>query len=345
MKSIAIKVSLICFFLCIFHSAAFSWIYVDNTNAPLVPLEGMYNITNDLDFKLTRNFRNYAAAFVMSNVAGYPIGDAYIGKFPSMFFGVSGTVGLANMKYFDEDRPREQSVYPAFAPNADILIGFGMGGGFDMMFKIMVFSDTMWRPPLNTKSAKLSKFNIYSGGFKLRKNLIERKVILPRVFNFGGFTISAGADYMEGIFAINGQYKYIMSNIFVNPPGNLLNLTFDAVYNFNLKWMMLSASAQAIVYFELFWLFDLYTGVGMALTHGYTKLDGSGVGTLTYQTSGDLGMIFARANYHYRARPFTGLFIVGLEINLWLLKVNIENMINISNGKDMSLQVGSRIQW
>ncbi|OHD64399.1 MAG: hypothetical protein A2176_01575 [Spirochaetes bacterium RBG_13_51_14] len=305
----------------------------------------MLDTVRQIDDVITKNFKNYPAAFALSNVGGYPIGDAYIGNFPHMFFGVSMTIGCANMKYFDEDVRRETSVYPAYAPNPVLYLGLGLAGGFDLLIKAMVFSDAMYRPPLDQESATLSKFNIYSGGGKLRKNLIGPITVLPGLFGFGGFTVSAGADFMEGIIGINGHYKYRLNNVFVNPPGAYYSLDFDAFYNFNCKWSMVAANAQAIGYINFLWVFDLYAGFGLAMTWGYTKLDASGLGTVSNPSLGSLGIIKAAAGYKYYPKFFMGLFIAGLEVNIWVLKVTAETMVNISNGHDISLQLGTRVQF
>jgi hypothetical protein len=346
MKRILLTVVLTVIATCLVTSSAYSWVVVDTSGTSVpIPLESYINITHEIDNTLRKNFVNYASAFPLANVGGYPIGDAYIGDFPHMYFGVSGTVGCANMKYHDEDIPREKNVYPAYAPNPVLNLGFGLVKGFDILFKVMILTDGIYRPPLNEKSAKLSKINFYSGGAKIRKNLIGEKKILPHLLSFGGLTLSAGADYMEGLIGINGQYDYTLNNVYVNPPGAFFNLDFYAFYNFNLRWLMLSANAQALAYVKFLWIFDLYAGFGAAVTWGYTKLDGSGVGLIWNVTLGNLGILRAYASNEKRPRAFMGLFVAGLEINIWILKLNFETMVNISNGKDINLQLGTRFQF
>lgn len=346
MKRLLLTTAIIVLLPCCYVLPAHSWIYVNTSYAPSVPTSGILSTIYDLDRIVTKNFRNYPGAFALANVGGYPIGDAYIGNFPHLFFGVSATIGCANMKYYDEDVPREKSVYPAYAPNPVLYLGFGLAGGFDLIFKLMVFTDAIYRPPLDQESAKLGKFNIYSAGAKIRKNLIEKKTILANIFDFGGFTVSAGADYMEGLLSIDGHYRYTLNNIYINPPGGYYNVNFDAYYNFNLKWLMFSVNAQALAYLKLLWAFDLYAGFGASLTYGVNSLDGSGIGPITSTALPGYGeYLFAMVSYKYRPRVFMGLFIAGLEINIWILKLNFETMVNISNGRDISLQLGTRFQF
>lgn len=313
------------------------------SQAPIVSPSGIATTIAELDNVMYKNFRNYPGAFALANVGGYPIGDALIGDFPHMYFGVSFALGCANMKHYDENIPREKSIYPAFAPNPVLNFGFGLKGGFDLLFKLMIFTDAIYRPPLNQKSAKLSKFNFYSGGLKLRKNLITKKEILPNLLSFGGFTIAAGANYMEGIIGINGSYDYTLSGI--NVSGGYYDVLFTAYYNFNLKWLMIGVNAEAVAYISFLWIFDLYAGFGFALTWGNLKLDGSGVGPITNAVVGSLGYINARCEYERKPKPFMGLFIAGLEINIWVLKLTFETNVNITNGKDISLQLGTRFQF
>ncbi len=336
MKRILLTLLLTAFFTTLLIPSAYSWILVDFSQAPAVAPYAASTIV-ELDNVLYKNFRNFPGAFAMTNVGGYPIGDACIGDFPHMYFGASLAIGCANMKYYDKHIPREKSIYPAYAPNAALNFGFGLKGGFDLLFKLMIFTDAIYRPPLNQKSAKLGKFNFYSGGIKLRKNLIGKKDILPHLLSFGGFTVAVGGDYMEGIIGINGSYDYSISSA---------NVLFSAYYNFNLKWLMIGANAEAVAYINFLWIFDLYAGFGAALTYGNVKLDGSGVGPLTDRATGSpVGLITARAEYKRKPKVFMGLFIAGLEINIWILKFTFETNVNITNGKDINLQLGTRFQF
>ncbi len=350
MKRIIINFTIAGFFLCFFCSAAYSWIYVDTSQVPGIPSDRYFQVISQLDGTISGNAKNYPGALALANVGGYPIGDAYIGDFPHLLVGVSTTVGCGNMKYYNENKPRFPNIYPAYAPNANLLLGFGIGRGYDVLFKVMIFSSAIYRPPLNQKSAKLSKMNLYSLGVKFRKNVVEKKTLIPYVFNFGGITISAGADYMQSLIGIGGQYKYSLGNFTVAPFGSV-PFTLDAFYNFNLKWLMLAANAQALVYVNVLWFFDLYTGVGMAFTYGSMTLDGSGIGPVTIPNLSNpffpttVGTTFARARYLYHPRAFLGLLIAGLEINLWVLKLNFETMVNITNGKDINMQIGARLQF
>lgn len=346
MKRLLLTVATIAALHCFSALPVHAWVFVDTSRAPSIPVPGLLSTVYEIDNAITKNFRNYPAAFALANVGGYPVGDAYIGNFPHMFFGVSATIGCANMKYYDEDVPRDANVYPAYAPNPVLYFGFGLAGGFDLMFKLMVLTDAIYKPPLNQESAKLGKFNIYSGGAKIRKNLIKKKKILANIFDFGGLTVSAGADYMEGLLTIDGHYRYTLKGIEVNPPGGYYNIAFDAYYNFNLKWIMFSVNTQALAYINFLWVFDLYAGFGMSLTYGVNSLDGSGIGPITSTAlAGYSEFLFAAVGYKYHPRVFMGLFVAGLEINIWILKLNFETMVNISNGRDISLQLGTRLQF
>ena len=343
MKRVLQTVFLAAFLSCLPLSSAHAWLYVNTSLAPLIPATGLANTIMQLDNTIYNNFKNYPSAFSLANIGGYPVGDALIGDFPHMYFGASFTVGCAFMKYYDEHIPREKYIYPAYAPNPVLILGFGLKEGFDILFKLMIFTDAIYRPPLNQKSAKLTKFNFYSGGVKLRKNLVPKRDILPHLFNFGGFTVSVGADYMEGIIGINGNYNYTLNGISVG--GSSSDILFSAYYNFNLKWLMFGWNAQAVTYINFLWIFDLYAGFGFALTWGNLGLDGSGVGPITSPVLGSLGLILARAEYKKKPKPFMGLFIGGFEINLWVLKITLETDVNLTNGKDINLQLGTRFQF
>ncbi len=355
MKKTAASIAFIGIFLFFFNTAAYSWVYVDTSQIPagIISANDYLQIIYELNHALSGNAKNYPGAFALANVGGYPIGDACIGDYPHMFFGASGTLGLGNLKYYDEDIPRQKNIYSAYAPSASLYFGFGLKKGFDILVKAMVFSTDIWRPPLNQKSARLNKLNYYNLGAKLRKNLVGKKTLIPHIFNFGGVTLSTGVDYTEGIIDVKGQYNYNLGT-FADPvppnPGSY-QFTLNAYYDFDLKWFMLAGNAQALVYVNFLWIFDLYTGFGVSATYGYLDLHGSGVGPVTRPNPSnffqpvDRGLIFGLARYHYYPRPIMGLFMAGLEINIWVLKLNVETMVNISNGKDINVQVGTRVQF
>src|SRR4030042_1865528 len=137
MKRITLTVVLTVFLSCFFAPSAYSWIFIDPTGVPGLDIRGLLDTVRQIDDVITKNFKNYPAAFALSNVGGDPIGGGYIGNFPHMFFGVSMTIGCANMKYFDEDVRRETSVYPAYAPNPVLYLGLGLAGGFYFVIKGM----------------------------------------------------------------------------------------------------------------------------------------------------------------------------------------------------------------
>jgi hypothetical protein len=355
MKKTAASIALIGIFLFFFNTAGYAWVYVDTSQIPagIISESDYAQIIYNLHHALSGNAKNYPGAFALANVGGYPIGDSCIGDYPHMFFGVSGTLGLGNLKYYDEDIPRQKNIYPAYAPNASLFLGFGLKKGFDILFKVMLFTSEFWRPPVNQKSAKLNKLNYYTLGAKLRKNLVGKKTLIPNIFNFGGVTISTGLDFTEGIIDVKGQYNYNLGT-FTDPgppnPGTY-SFTLNTYYDFDLKWLMFAVNAQALVYVDFLWIFDLYTGFGVSATYGYLDLNGSGVGPVTRPNPSNFlqpvqrGLTFGLAQYHYYPRPIMGLFIAGLEINIWALKLNAETMVNISNGKDINFQVGTRIQF
>jgi hypothetical protein len=335
---------------CFYHIPAYSWIYVDMSQIPGFPQDRYMDITYQLNSTLSGNAKNYPGAFALANIGGYPVGDAYLGDFPHMFVGLAGSLGCGNLKHYDETIPRQKNVYPAFAPNAALYFGFGIERGFDILIKAMIYSSAIYRPPLDQKSAKLDKLNFYSVGAKVRKNIFDKITIIPQIFNFGGFTISAGLDCMNGIIGIKGQYNYSLGTYNVPPYGEI-PLTLEAYYNFNLKWLMLAANTQALIFIDFLWIFDLYFGLGAAATYGTLDLEGSGIGPVTFPNIANplipttIGNTFAIARYHYHPRFFMGLFIAGLELNLWILKLNLETMVNLSNGKDINVQLGTRVQF
>lgn len=335
-----------------------AWTVIDTSQVPALPIDSVADAVRQINSLVHNNGRNFPPAFLMANVGAMPIGTGTLGGTPHFFIGVAGSVGCANLKYYDEKILRTQGVYPAYAPNPVVYMGVGMPWGLDLMGKFLVFTGTWYKPTfINSKKIdyvnmtynelmSLSKMNITSAGLRLRKNILAPRPIFPRLLGFGGLTIVGGWDYMEGIVAISGFYKYTLSNLTVTPPGITTNVRLDAWYNANAKWLAHSFSLQSLIYFDLLRFFSLYTGVGMALNHGFVKLDISAIGTATELTTNTaLGSLYAANRTKFITRLFMGLFTAGVEIKILWIKINAETMVNISNGTDINFTLGTRFQY
>jgi hypothetical protein len=290
-----------------------------------------------------------AGAYTMAAISGYPMGKAYLGDAPSFLLGVSLNAGLANMKYFDDSRTTEEGEYPAIAPNPTIFLGLGLGGGIDVMAKLLVYSDAFVRPPVDFPEASLKEMNYYSLGVKVRYNKIKEKKILPGLFNFGGVTFSGGVDLMYGSIVVEGSQEILLAQIEYtdpNPPNNPIveDVTFTPDYTAELTNLIVTVNTQAIAYFDFFWIFSFYTGFGLALNFGSFSFDVDAEGECVAETN-TIGDIVATSKNSYTPTTFVPLYIIGLDADIFLCKLSFETMVNLRNGEDINLQLGIRMQF
>ena len=298
-----------------------------------------------------------ANAYALANVAGYPFGTAYLGDFPSFMLGISLNAGLANMEALDKSKTVPQGEVPVGALNPVIFFGIGLKNGYDFLGKFMIFSSGFYQPPLNYSYAKLTKLNLLSLGGKLRKNYVEKKTILPGLLEFGGVTFSLGADLIYGIIGVEGEYDYAMKNVEVDPPGLppplAVNLDFKPNYSASVGWFITSVTGEALAYMHVFWIFSVYTGFGLTVQYGFFsfKLDAGGQVTtddITYITAKGDNIVAPNIGIqsHNSYNPYFIMpeYIVGFDINLYLIRLSFETMVNLRNRKDVNLQVGLRFQ-
>ncbi len=225
-------------------------------------MESQIQHTTDLNGPFVAN------AFALANVLGYPIGKSYIGSFPSFELGLAGGAGCTNMKYFDENDPaHDNGTLPMFAPNPVVHFGVGIGGGFDIIGKIFYISKSLVQKykddvDYEAHGIELKDFKIYSTGAKLRYNYIKEKKFLPFYLSFGGMTFSLGGNFMYGDIQFIGDYKYDFENINVTGLPTGIPINFDGQFDANIHWAIFTLDVQAVAYFDIFYLFSLYTGFG-----------------------------------------------------------------------------------
>lgn len=324
-------------------------------------------IKNDFENTAKENGPYVADAFALANILGYPIGKSYLGSLPHFEIGASAGAGCTNMKYFDDDVPDDRKgAFPMIIPNAVAHFGLGIGGGMDILGKFFYIDKTVYDPGLSTdkakekadedsdedtKTAELDDFKIYSVGTKVRYNLVDKFAFLPILLEFGGLTVSLGGDLMYGRFSIMGGYEQDLSETDIQYSGAAQNvdMRFSGDYTTIIEWSIFSLTAQVIGYMDIFYIFSLYTGFGVTGNIGYFDIDFSGNGDLLSEDFADLtgspqigGVTFLTEN-RFRPEYVIPTYILGLEINILIVKLNIETMVNLHNGSDVNIQAGTRI--
>lgn len=362
MKSAKTAISLMIAFLLLVSVKSYSGTTVDTSGALDITSAGVDEITIQFQDILDDFGPAISNAYALANMGGYPLGKSYIGDSPHLFFGFSLNAGLSNMQFFDSDADVEEGVYPAVAINPAIYFGMGLAKGLDFMVKAFVYSDGFYRPPVNFEFATLTKLNIYSFGGRVRYNYLKEKTLLPGLFGFGGVTFSGGVDFMYGTIRMDGDLSLSLTSIEVDVGGTdtPIDIDFNSYHALEVKWFIISVDTRALAYLDFFWIFDLYTGVGLALNFGSFGLDISAPRdpaqpcTVTTENaaykaanagSGDLGTITVVSDNKYRPYIIVPTFIIGFDINLFVIRLAVETMVNLRNGSDVNVQLGTRFQF
>jgi hypothetical protein len=351
------------FFLMIFllnsNSYASTTITIDlNPAIPIGTIIDTDEMANQIQHTTDQNGPFVANAFALANVLGYPIGKSYIGSFPNFEIGLAMGSGCTNMKYFDKSDPaHDNGTLPMFAPNPVLHFGVGIAGGFDLIGKMFYVSKAVvnrYKSDINYEvhGTELKDYKIYSTGAKLRYYYIKEKKFLPFYLSFGGVTFSLGGNFMYGDIKFIGKYKYNFEDIsFTMPPSPTpvnVPMQFDGQFDANIHWAIFTLDAQAVAYFDIFYLFSLYTGFGAAGNIGSFKLESGGTGNFTTTQPApfdQMGTLIFSSKNKYRPSPVMPLYILGLEINILVVKLNVETMVNLLNRSDVNAQFGTRLQF
>jgi hypothetical protein len=287
----------------------------------------------------------FADAFAFSNTLGYPIGKAYIGTFPHMEFGVSLGTGLTNMESRRDDHDDSDGTEVlGVAPAPSLHFGFGLGMGFDVIGKIFVYDFSMYDPEVDYKGYELRDFRMYSFGGRIRYNWLKDAVLVPFLLHFGGLTFSLGADYMRGNLEFGGDYDTTFEDIVVTPPGTAVPVDFSGAYVSKLKWYQLSLSLDALAYFDILYVLTFYTGVGCSVGYGWFTMEFDAAGDLDYSGT-NVGSATMTSENKYNPQKVIPTYTAGLEVNILVMKINAETKVNLRNKSDISVLIGTRLQF
>lgn len=317
-----------------------------------VPADSTDSIETQLQDVTDKNGKFIANSFALANLLGYPVGKSSIGHFPHMEAGVAVGVALTNAKYFDDKA--EDGTFPGVMANPVIHAGFGLAGNFDIIGKLFYFRKSIYDPDIDTDTATLRDFNFISFGAKLRYNYLKEATILPFLLKFGGLTFGIGGDIMMGNVDVTGKYDAKYEDITISYGSNDYPLTsnFNSTYGATVSWTVFTVSAQAIAYIDVMYLFSFYSGFGLATNLGFFSTDFSGNGQLTTDDTlyvpekGDenIGTMEFESVNSYMPAYVMPTFIVGVEINLFVIKLTADTMVNLYNRSDVTLQAGVRMQ-
>ncbi|TAL32719.1 MAG: hypothetical protein EPN93_15550 [Spirochaetes bacterium] len=319
-----------------------------------ITVDGQEDLEKQVDDIVNKNGPFISNSFAMANLTGYPVGESHIGSFPHMQFGIALGMGGTNMRFFDKNDPASNNgTMPGITPNAVLNFGLGLGEKTDILGKLFVLNKSIIDPGVKTDIAELTHYNIISTGGKFRYQLFGKQTLLPFLFNFGGLTISAGFDMMYGNIRVQGNYDATYDAEVNWGPIQVIPLDFGSDYEGKVLWGIFGITTQAIAYFEVFGIFQPYTGFGISANYGYFIINFDAAGDLvcndpSYTGSGGTNpvgtMLFTSRN-GYNPYYVIPTYIVGLELNLWLIKITAETMANLYNLRDINAQLGVRVQF
>lgn len=159
---------------------------------------------------------------------------------------------------------------------------------------------------------------------------------------------------MYGRFNLSGDYKQDLSDSTVQISGapQNIDMQFDGTYNAIIEWSVFSITTQVIGYIDIFYFFSLYTGFDLTGNFGFFDIEFDGTGKLlskdftALSTTGspEVGSISFITKNKFHPGYVIPAYIIGLEINILVIKLNIESMVNLRNGSDVNIQVGTRIE-
>ncbi len=110
---------------------------------------------------------------------------------------------------------------------------------------------------------------------------------------------------------------------------------------------MYSATTNVVAFVDLFTFFSFYSGFGLSVGSGYFKTTFTANGALTTDfiaPGTSLGTMTFESENKYRPHIFIPHYILGLEIDLFIIKINLETMVNLRNGEDVTALIGVRTE-
>jgi hypothetical protein len=322
---------------------------------PLQPLEDQFQS------KMDKNGPAFADGFAMASTLGYAMGKSTLGDFPHFQIGVSLNAGLTNMENF---RHSKTGIYNGTTPGLGfapaLTFGIGLGGGLDVIGKFLMFNQDLYKVP-KTPIVTIDKYSFYEVGGRVRYNIVKEKTVIPFLFSFGGITISAGGDFMRGLFGIGGDYPLTFPDqtLSIGVFSGTVAPDLTSKYTSRMSWYEISGTTQALAYFKFFEIVSMYTGLGLTVGYGWFTFNFDASGTLSTSnpaakaaillldatnTNGTLGQITFTSKNTYHPKSVFPTYIVGLELDIPFVKLVTESQVNLRNRADVTISLGVRIQ-
>jgi hypothetical protein len=288
---------------------------------------------------------------------GYPNGKSTIKKFPHFEFGAAVGAGVLGVNRGDDYTDDHPSI-PFFGANGGFHFGTGVADDIDVTVKffslgwfVTVKEEIEENGDTTSFRMKFTDSDIYSVGVKARYNWKERKTLVPILFSFGGISFNLGLDYMYGKWRADSQFTDVQT---VNLGAEGTGAAISTVTGYSqIDWNIFSLTPEAFVYADILYLFSLYTGPSISINIGSYNFDMVQNGDLRAQVAfgtlsineqiGTVSMVSKNEMHPYIILP---KWTVGLEINLWVLKLQVEGAAILTSVMDSGMiQAGVRMQF
>ncbi len=261
------------------------------------------------------------------------------------YFEVGASVSFA-MGIDRTYQPNDMQGFPiqGVGLNASLMAGVSLDS---LGIPLMIFGNYMKIPSMSYGSMSGS-LNNWGAHAQLRLFGPDRETTLTKVLlRWGGIAITTGIDSSHMALGLN---KKIKSTFAFDNPQATLAVTADSNATFDVDMTTRSIPLEVTTSLRLLTLLTVYGGLGFDWQLGGSSnmnLDVSAAmaGNSPQTGSVDLGTASVRANFSADPSSAKIRGILGVQANLWLLRVFTQ--INVTNSNPMmaSLSVGLRLAY
>jgi hypothetical protein len=156
-----------------------------------------------------------------------------------------------------------------------------------------------------------------------------------------------GFDYMYGNIDTTFKAENVKSVSLTLYPGATANAVYET--KGSIKWNMFSVTPEIFTYLDFIYFFSIYTGPSVSINTGSYDVSMRGSGVLQSNLGAgitDIGNLYVRTSEKLKPSILIPKWTLGIEINLWVVKIDIEASTVLTSAiKDSAMaQVGVRVQ-
>lgn len=254
----------------------------------------------------------------------------YVSVPSSVIIGLGANVAVSSKDLLEENRP-----------TAGIAANFGLMLGANLaelgLPRWTVYANGFY----HTASTDQLTGHLTSGGVHLQLKLIEPADDKggSRAFRWTGLDVTSGFEYTRWTL----EARDSLTNSFPTGSGaTAVDMTMTSTGRFELGSNAVTIPVEASTGFRVLGILSLYFGGGIDFTAGKSTLDAALTGDIR-TTSGDVevGSAQVTASGDNTGSPAAARALLGLQVNLWKLKVFVQG--NVSQTPAASVSAGLRL--